>query len=632
MAQKTRTVLKSFFQTGQIPSENNYKDLIDSFSHLEEANTGNLLLTGSVSITGSTANIDIGGSQGDLKIKGNISGSTFVNVSGSSNHYTASTTPVGGYHIDYYGNFKNSLTRGRLSLQASGTATPTILEQIQTIPGTSATALESINSTLLKVPGIFSIQLTGSNASHKSNNKFIVTTQNNGIVNNGFDDGGNYNSTSSPFTLNPLLRISSSGHHLINHSLTITGSNPYGILGNVGPRLSIFGPGQLSKTEILPASMSMEVSGVQKISINGNKGDITASGDISSSGNITCAQLNTDGQINVGSNLTMTGDVDFTFLSGITGSSAVLDGGNNSLRADKGLSLLLGRGLGNHHVNSNIHGFKIYRNTVVGGGVYGTNNSFPDGTDPDYHHTFPDNQCEKIFDISLSGSIHKVNHITSSGNIWVSSSLNGTNPYSVFLSTTGHVTASGNISASGTILASNFSGTTSGTNTGDQDLSNLVTNSQTGSFAVTSSNVQFGNVTASNIMVGNNGNIYHDQGTKNTYIGFEDDEINFVLGGQQFLTLDEQGTTDTIKFGTSGHDVDFQISNAASNPSITVKGDTGFVGISKAAPTAQLHVNGTIVLDTLPTSDPTTAGQLFTQTAVQLGGTGTTKVLCISAG
>ncbi len=75
----------------------------------------------------------------------------------------------------------------------------------------------------------------------------------------------------------------------------------------------------------------------------------------------------------------------------------------------------------------------------------------------------------------------------------------------------GHITASGNISASGDIVANNLSGT----NTGDQDLSNLitnaqtasfvvnsqtgsfVTNAQTSSFAITGSNILFGNITAS---------------------------------------------------------------------------------------------------------------------------------------
>ena len=50
------------------------------------------------------------------------------------------------------------------------------------------------------------------------------------------------------------------------------------------------------------------------------------------------------------------------------------------------------------------------------------------------------------------------------------------------------ITASSNISSSGTIVASNFSGTTSGTNTGDQNILNL---------AITGSNVIFNNITAS---------------------------------------------------------------------------------------------------------------------------------------
>lgn len=39
-----------------------------------------------------------------------------------------------------------------------------------------------------------------------------------------------------------------------------------------------------------------------------------------------------------------------------------------------------------------------------------------------------------------------------------------------------------------------------------------------------------------------------------------------------------------------------------------------------------------ILVNSLPTSDPSNSGELFTQTAAQLGGSGTTKVICISAG
>ena len=64
--------------------------------------------------------------------------------------------------------------------------------------------------------------------------------------------------------------------------------------------------------------------------------------------------------------------------------------------------------------------------------------------------------------------------------------------------------------------------------------------------------------------------------------------------------LDEQGTTDTIRFGTSGHDVDFQVSNDGTTNSIMVRGDTGFVGINKSVPTAQFHVDGTVLFENLP--------------------------------
>jgi len=64
---------------------------------------------------------------------------------------------------------------------------------------------------------------------------------------------------------------------------------------------------------------------------------------------------------------------------------------------------------------------------------------------------------------------------------------------SLTLSESGHITASGNISSSGTIVASNLSGT----NTGDQDLSSFITNSQTASMSVESASFA---VTASHLL------------------------------------------------------------------------------------------------------------------------------------
>ena len=122
--------------------------------------------------------------------------------------------------------------------------------------------------------------------------------------------------------------------------------------------------------------------------------------------------------------------------------------------------------------------------------------------------------------------------------------------YLVVLRIDGHITESGNISASGDIVANNLSGT----NTGDQDLSNLVTNSSTASFAITGSDVLFGNITSS-------GNI-SASGTTNTkflrlpevgassaangsiYFGAGPDDTNGFIYGQA-------GTNLTLGFDTA---------------------------------------------------------------------------------
>ena len=46
--------------------------------------------------------------------------------------------------------------------------------------------------------------------------------------------------------------------------------------------------------------------------------------------------------------------------------------------------------------------------------------------------------------------------------------------------------------------------------------------------------------------------------------------------------------------------------------------------------TIDLEIAGTTTLESLPTTDPASTGRLFTQTAAELGGSGTTKVLCVS--
>ena len=63
MAKQNRTTLKTYFNTGDIPAESNYVDLIDSNLNLSENNVGDISLTGDITASGyiSASNLDING-------------------------------------------------------------------------------------------------------------------------------------------------------------------------------------------------------------------------------------------------------------------------------------------------------------------------------------------------------------------------------------------------------------------------------------------------------------------------------------------------------------------------------------------------------------------------------------------
>ena len=52
MAKRTRNTLKGYFETGDIPSQAQYHDLIDSNLNLLENNTGDIQLTGNITASG----------------------------------------------------------------------------------------------------------------------------------------------------------------------------------------------------------------------------------------------------------------------------------------------------------------------------------------------------------------------------------------------------------------------------------------------------------------------------------------------------------------------------------------------------------------------------------------------------
>jgi len=155
---------------------------------------------------------------------------------------------------------------------------------------------------------------------------------------------------------------------------------------------------------------------------------------------------------------------------------------------------------------------------------------------------------------------------------------------------TGNTTSSGNISASGTIVGSNLSGT----NTGDQDLSNL---------AITGSSVLFtnisssGNISASGEVSANtivvSSTISHI-GDSDTRILFTDDDINITVGGMNMVDFSE-GSTDEITFNETAQDLDVRI-EGEDDPNLlfTMASTPGRVGIGTNTPPEKLTVQGNI--------------------------------------
>ena len=92
MAKQLRTTLKGYFQSGNIPVEQHYVDIIDSTLNISEVNSGNIdligniIATGNISSSGITGRHTFGGtslySVGDISGSGNISCSAGITSSG----------------------------------------------------------------------------------------------------------------------------------------------------------------------------------------------------------------------------------------------------------------------------------------------------------------------------------------------------------------------------------------------------------------------------------------------------------------------------------------------------------------------------------------------------------------------
>jgi len=102
--------------------------------------------------------------------------------------------------------------------------------------------------------------------------------------------------------------------------------------------------------------------------------------------------------------------------------------------------------------------------------------------------------------------------------------------------------------------------------------------------------------------------IYHREDA-DTFIRFQDDEINIEAGGRQMLKIQE-AATDKVIFNNGGMDVDVQIKGENEANLFRTDAANDRVGIKTASPKSSLSVNGSLALSVLninSSNDPGTA-------------------------
>jgi hypothetical protein len=122
MAQKSRNNIKANFQTGDVPNQSNYVDLIDSFAALtNDHNSGSLTLSGSLITSGSinhNGSTILGNATTDTHtITGHITASGNIKASGNISSSGTIIGDVGSFTSYSNANF------GSANISTTGTAT-----------------------------------------------------------------------------------------------------------------------------------------------------------------------------------------------------------------------------------------------------------------------------------------------------------------------------------------------------------------------------------------------------------------------------------------------------------------------------------------------------------------------------
>jgi hypothetical protein len=428
MAQKNRATLKSYFQQGDIPTENEYIDLIDSIPSFQDHNSGDLKITGSLDILGnltaSNVLLDWSGSgvtggllDGVYRINTQLIGSangtsiTFVNEV-DFNNQQLSNIEIGSGDI-------NNTSVG-ISTPASGAFT--------TLSTTGNTNLgNSVDDRHFFIGGVtgssFLVQDVNGNGDFYAHEITVGDRSSNSNALTISTSGSLFASSSITSSAN----ISASG--------TLYGSEAY-ITGHITASGNISASGTIFADNF--QSTGGDVGGISfadEVNITGN---ITASGNISSSGTVFANALDLEGAnikyIASQNILKFDDNIKLGIGAGVTDAVGDLtissDGANANLSANVG-NIKLGTSAGNTIIQNNFAGGNILlQSDKAGSGQQGG--------------VVLISGSNTHISLDVRGNITASN-ISASGTLFANT-LNASE-----LTGITHITASGNISASGTI-------------------------------------------------------------------------------------------------------------------------------------------------------------------------------------